>query len=197
VLAPPRPRYALELQDEFDIRPRRPPRQQVCLLEYETTITPRTGDRPSIDADVSCIPVNEPLHDAQQGGLAATALSNERYNLVLVDVEAYPAKHRQKVVIAVLAAPHAEGLRHVLDRQLDVLGCHGEPSRLALDVSGQETSCRIVKQLVDLEAVRNEALFERPVDGELDRIPTANGGIVWSASGGAAFRLSTSMRNNS
>src|SRR5262245_17335801 len=40
----------------------------------------------------------------------------------------------------------------------------------ALPVSGHETTCRIVKQLVDFESARNDVLLQGPVDRELKRL---------------------------
>src|SRR5882724_2952773 len=89
------PRHALELKAELDIGSRRSPRQQVRLLEYEPAVTTRAGNRLAIDADLPGVPANQPLHDAQKGGLAATALPDERNDLALANVEAHPAKHLQ------------------------------------------------------------------------------------------------------
>jgi hypothetical protein len=79
-------------------------------LEYESAVTPGAGGRLAVDADLAGVPAHKPLDDAQQGGLAATALPDERDDLALVHVEAHPPQHRQEVIVAVLAAAHAERL---------------------------------------------------------------------------------------
>src|SRR5215510_3274342 len=117
-------RHALELEAELHIGARRAPGQQIRLLEHEAAIAPGAGDHLAIDADFPDIAADEALDDAQQRGLAAAALPDQRHDLAFVHVEAHPAQHRQQVLIAVLAAAHAERLGYVLDCKFDVVGCH-------------------------------------------------------------------------
>src|SRR5262245_29045925 len=62
-------------------------------------------------------------------------------------------------------------LLHIFFRGDERITRRGSIHRTGSVVSGHEASCVVVKQLVDLEPARNDALLERPIDRELDRRP--------------------------
>ena len=114
----------MQLEAEFDVGARRAPWQEVCLLEYVTTVTPGAGHRLAVDQDGACITADQALDDAQERGLTAARLSDQRDDLALIDVERQPPQHVEQRVILAPQATHAKRLRHALDRELHVPRAH-------------------------------------------------------------------------
>src|SRR5262249_36073142 len=131
----------LKLKAEFDVLPGAAPRQQRRLLKDEAAVAARPLDLLAVDQDRAAVEANEPLDEAQQRGLAATALADERDNLVFVDIETELAQHRQEECLLTRAAADAKGLRHLLDSQLHVAQARELLSREASALPSRAT-CR-------------------------------------------------------
>ena len=67
---------------------------------------------------------DQALNDAQQRGLAAAALADQRDDLALVDVECETTQHIEEIILLVLAAAHAKRFRDAVDRELHLARFH-------------------------------------------------------------------------
>jgi hypothetical protein len=104
---------AAHLEPEADILLDRAPGEQIEMLKDHGARLVRPGDIAAVEAHRPAGRHVEPVHDAQQRGLAAAARSDERDELARLGGKADRVQHLQRRAAGAIR----EGLAHVVDRK--------------------------------------------------------------------------------
>lgn len=83
------------------------------MLKNETTVRPRPLDGPIVQENPATGRVEQAINDAEQGGFAAAAWTNDHAELTVIHIQIDTSECMN--LILDLAAPNGEALPHIVE----------------------------------------------------------------------------------